>query len=131
MSSAWPRPSSPGGPVGQLRVEREALAARDVRHRLEPWHDLDDGGRSVDALACALDGYHLLHAARGDALDRLGRHREAAAAFERAIELTANAAEVNLMRPRRDTTTAISVRASTSSADGGRSRVTFLREANL
>jgi len=56
----------------------------------------------LDALADALDGYHLLHAARGDALDRVGRHDEAAAAFERAMALTANEAEVELLRRRRE-----------------------------
>jgi RNA polymerase sigma-70 factor (ECF subfamily) len=57
---------------------------------------------ALDALAGALDGYHLLHAARGDALDRLGRHDEAAAAFDRALTLTTNAAEIELLRSRRD-----------------------------
>jgi RNA polymerase sigma-70 factor (ECF subfamily) len=57
---------------------------------------------ALDALADALDGYHLLHAARGDVLHRLGRDDEAAAAFERAIALTANAAEIDLLRRRRD-----------------------------
>jgi RNA polymerase sigma-70 factor (ECF subfamily) len=59
---------------------------------------------ALDTLADKLDGYYLLHAARGDALDRLGRHDEAAAAFERAMALTANAAEVKLLRRRRDAT---------------------------
>jgi RNA polymerase sigma-70 factor (ECF subfamily) len=57
---------------------------------------------ALDGLAEALDGYHLWHAARGDALERLGRNAEAAAAFERAMALTANAAEVELLRDRRD-----------------------------
>ncbi len=56
----------------------------------------------LDVLAGQLDDYHLLHAARGDALERLGRHDEAAAAFERAMALTSNAAEVKLLRRRRD-----------------------------
>jgi RNA polymerase sigma-70 factor (ECF subfamily) len=56
----------------------------------------------LDALTGPLDGYHLLHAARGDALDRLGRHDEAAAAFERAMTLTTNAVELDLLRRRRD-----------------------------
>jgi RNA polymerase sigma-70 factor (ECF subfamily) len=56
----------------------------------------------LDGLAAPLDGYHLLHAARGDALERLGRQTEAAAAFERAMARTANAAEVELLRLRRD-----------------------------
>jgi RNA polymerase sigma-70 factor (ECF subfamily) len=55
---------------------------------------------ALDGLADALNGYHLLHAARGDALDRLGRHDEAATAFDRAIALTTNAAEIELLRRR-------------------------------
>jgi RNA polymerase sigma-70 factor (ECF subfamily) len=40
-----------------------------------------------------LDGYHLYHATRADLLERLDRPSEAAAAYDRAIELTTNAAE--------------------------------------
>jgi RNA polymerase sigma-70 factor (ECF subfamily) len=40
-----------------------------------------------------LDGYHLLHAARADLLRRLGRDREAAGAYRRALDLAANEAE--------------------------------------
>ncbi|HSK36773.1 MAG TPA: DUF6596 domain-containing protein, partial [Actinomycetota bacterium] len=47
----------------------------------------------MDALAGALDGYHLFHAARADLLRRLGRGAEAAAAYRRALELTANPVE--------------------------------------
>ncbi|MFE9099475.1 RNA polymerase sigma factor [Actinomadura geliboluensis] len=48
----------------------------------------DDLDRAGD-----LDGYHLLHAARGDLLGRLGRRADAAAAFRRALDLAANDAE--------------------------------------
>ncbi|HEV3495062.1 MAG TPA: RNA polymerase subunit sigma-24, partial [Actinomycetes bacterium] len=41
----------------------------------------------------ALDGYHLLHAARADLLRRLGRGQEAAAAYRRALELASNPVE--------------------------------------
>jgi RNA polymerase sigma-70 factor, ECF subfamily len=44
-------------------------------------------------LAGELDGYHLFHAARADLLRRLGRDKEAAAAYERALELTTNPLE--------------------------------------
>ena len=49
----------------------------------------------MDTLAAsgALDGYHLLHAARADLLRRLGRHPEAAAAYRRALELATNPVE--------------------------------------
>jgi len=41
----------------------------------------------------SLDDYHLLHAARADLLRRVGRRGEAAAAYERALELATNGAE--------------------------------------
>jgi RNA polymerase sigma-70 factor (ECF subfamily) len=40
-----------------------------------------------------LDSYHLLHAIRADFLGRLGRRREARAAYDAALARTANAAE--------------------------------------
>ena len=40
-----------------------------------------------------LDGYHLYHSARADLLRRLGRQEEAAAAYRRALELTASEPE--------------------------------------
>ena len=40
-----------------------------------------------------LDRYHLLYSVRGDLLDRLGRHVEAAAEFDRAAALATNARE--------------------------------------
>jgi RNA polymerase sigma-70 factor (ECF subfamily) len=49
----------------------------------------------MDSLAAsgALDGYHLLHAARADLLRRLGRAPEAAAAYRRALDLATNPVE--------------------------------------
>ena len=46
-----------------------------------------------------LDGYHLFHATRADLLRRLGRHREAAAAYERAAALAPTDAERDFLRP--------------------------------
>ena len=56
----------------------------------------------VDVVAASgtLDGYHLVHAVRGDLLGRLGRPAEARAEFLRAAELTANTAEQSLLRGR-------------------------------
>jgi RNA polymerase sigma-70 factor (ECF subfamily) len=49
----------------------------------------------------ALDDYQPYHAARADLLARTGRHDEALATYDRAIELTANAVERDfLMRQR-------------------------------
>ncbi|WP_432844676.1 RNA polymerase sigma factor [Amycolatopsis sp. CA-161197] len=53
----------------------------------------------VDALD--LDGYHLLHAVRADLLARAGRRGEAVAAYDRAVELTENAAERALLERKR------------------------------
>ena len=44
--------------------------------------------------------YHLLHAARGDLLAKLGRHAEARAEFERAAAMTANERERELLLER-------------------------------
>jgi RNA polymerase sigma-70 factor (ECF subfamily) len=48
-----------------------------------------------------LDGMHLLHAVRADLLRRLGRHGEAARAYDAAVERAANAAERAFLRRRR------------------------------
>lgn len=57
---------------------------------------------SVDRLAAALDGYHAFHATRADLLRRLGRSADARAAYDRAIALAGNTAEVAHLTRRRD-----------------------------
>jgi RNA polymerase sigma-70 factor (ECF subfamily) len=52
----------------------------------------------VDALALA--AYHLYHSTRADLLSRLGRHEEAATAYELASGLTANSAERTFLQDR-------------------------------
>jgi RNA polymerase sigma factor (sigma-70 family) len=54
----------------------------------------------VDALATALDRYHLYHATRAELLRTLGRPEEARVADRRALELTDNPAERALLRGR-------------------------------
>ena len=54
----------------------------------------------IDALD--LDGYHLFHAIRADLLRRLGRHVDAAAAYDKAIALAENSAERQFLRRRRE-----------------------------
>lgn len=56
---------------------------------------------AVDRLADDLDGYHALHAARADLLRRLGRSGEAREAYDRAIDLAGNSAEVAHLERRR------------------------------
>ncbi len=56
----------------------------------------------LDAVAeePALARYHLLPSVRGDLLEKLGRHKEARAEFERAAELAGNERERELLRRR-------------------------------
>ncbi len=56
----------------------------------------------LDAIAAegGLEDYRYLHAARADLLRRLGRQPEAAAAYERALELGGNASERDFLRAR-------------------------------
>jgi RNA polymerase sigma-70 factor (ECF subfamily) len=56
---------------------------------------LDRGLRLIEELEASgeLDGYHLLPAAKADVLRRLGRHAEAAEAYERALRQVTHPAE--------------------------------------
>lgn len=55
---------------------------------------------AVDRLE--LDGYHAYHATRADLLRRLGRSAAARGAYDRAVELAVNSAEVAYLTRRRD-----------------------------
>jgi RNA polymerase sigma-70 factor (ECF subfamily) len=55
----------------------------------------------VDELAAPLAGYHAFHATRADLLRRLGRSDDAREAYDRAIDLTGNAAEMAYLTRRR------------------------------
>jgi RNA polymerase sigma-70 factor (ECF subfamily) len=54
----------------------------------------------LDGVSKELDHYHLLHAARGSMLERLGRTREAAEAYDRAAALARTDAEVSFLSRR-------------------------------
>jgi len=54
----------------------------------------------IDLLASELDEYHLLHAARADLLRRMGSRREAAASYERALQLVTNESERRFLERR-------------------------------
>ncbi|SDO39622.1 RNA polymerase sigma factor [Lentzea jiangxiensis] len=56
----------------------------------------------VDRLEPELAGYHAFHATRADLLRRLGRRAESRAAYDRAVELTGNTAEIACLVRRRD-----------------------------
>lgn len=81
-------------PVVELNLAVAIAMAEGPAAGLERLEALDAQGK--------LDGYHLLPAARGDLLRRLGRKEEAAAAYTQALELTANAAERRFLRRRLD-----------------------------
>ncbi|MFK4041503.1 RNA polymerase sigma factor [Nonomuraea wenchangensis] len=57
---------------------------------------------AVDRLEDTLAGYHAYHATRADLLRRLGRSRQACAAYDKAIELAGNTAETAYLTRRRD-----------------------------
>ncbi|GAB2825067.1 sigma factor-like helix-turn-helix DNA-binding protein [Actinocorallia aurea] len=57
---------------------------------------------AVDRLEDGLAGYHAYHATRAELLRRLGRSRQACAAYVRAIELAGNTAETAYLTRRRD-----------------------------
>jgi len=57
---------------------------------------------ALDAVeSLPLDTYHLYHATRGDLLRRLNRRAEATAAYDQAIALAENAAELDFLAARR------------------------------
>ncbi|HET7869462.1 MAG TPA: hypothetical protein VFM85_03995 [Actinomycetota bacterium] len=60
----------------------------------------DRGLRTLEPLAEALDGYQLFHSARADLLRRLARFEEAAAAYERGLELVTNPQERRFLERR-------------------------------
>jgi RNA polymerase sigma-70 factor, ECF subfamily len=57
---------------------------------------------AIDRLEHRLAGYHAYHAARADLLRRLGRGHQARAAYDKAIELAGNTAEIASLTRRRD-----------------------------
>jgi len=57
---------------------------------------------AVDRLEDKLAGYHAYHATRADLLRRLGHSQQARAAYDKAIELAGNTAEIAYLTRRRD-----------------------------
>jgi RNA polymerase sigma-70 factor, ECF subfamily len=57
---------------------------------------------AIDRLEHNLAGYHAYHAARADLLRRLSRSQESRAAYDKAIELAGNTAEIAYLTRRRD-----------------------------
>jgi RNA polymerase sigma-70 factor (ECF subfamily) len=57
---------------------------------------------AIDPLENRLAGYHAYHATRAELLRRLGRVEDARLAYQRAIELAGNSAEIAYLARRRD-----------------------------
>jgi RNA polymerase sigma-70 factor (ECF subfamily) len=77
--------------IGEMRG---AAAGLDALESLESHESLD---------VTLLDGYQPYHAARADLLARAGRRHAAVAAYDRAIELTANLTERHFLERQRKT----------------------------
>jgi predicted RNA polymerase sigma factor len=60
----------------------------------------EDGLAEIDRID-GLEGYHLLHSARADLLRRAGRVSDAAAAYDRALELATSPVERSFLERRR------------------------------
>ena len=57
---------------------------------------------AIDPLEDKLAGYHAYHATRADMLRRLGYSQKSHAAYDKAIELAGNTAEIAYLTRRRD-----------------------------
>jgi RNA polymerase sigma-70 factor (ECF subfamily) len=92
------------GQVLQLYDQLIAIAPNAIvaLNRAVAVAELDGPGPAlaiVDALD--LDTYYLFHSTRAELLGRLGRYEEAVRAYDRALELTGNAAERALLERKR------------------------------
>ena len=94
-------------PREEIVVLYDALAAMDPSPVVRPNRAVavalaGDVGRGLSLIdeIDVLDDYHLLHAARADLCRRLGRRDEAAAAYRRALALTANETETRYLERR-------------------------------
>ncbi|MDY0911013.1 RNA polymerase sigma factor [Microbacterium sp. CFBP9034] len=89
---------------GELeRVDPNPLVTLNKAIALSELHSPQIGLAMTERLAVPLDGHHAFHATRAELLRRSGRPEEARAAYDRAILLAGNTAEVaHLIRRRGD-----------------------------
>ncbi|WP_062436334.1 RNA polymerase sigma factor [Herbidospora daliensis] len=85
-----------------VRLDRSPVAALNRAVAVAELDGPDVALAAVERLGGDLAGYHAFHATRADLLRRLGRSGEARAAYETAIELAGNSAEVAALTRRRD-----------------------------
>ncbi|HSF84258.1 MAG TPA: DUF6596 domain-containing protein [Acidimicrobiia bacterium] len=74
-----------------LQVMRTPVVALNRAIAIAEVNGPQEGLTALDAEGGALDGYHLMHAARGSMLQGLGRFSEAIEAYARAVDLAATA----------------------------------------
>ena len=91
------RPLRPARPPRPL-ADRRPQPGRRGRRARRPGGGAGGRRPSREPLA----GYHAYHATRADLLRRLGRSQESRAAYDRAIELAGNTAEIAYLTRRRD-----------------------------
>ncbi|HLM84869.1 MAG TPA: sigma-70 family RNA polymerase sigma factor [Solirubrobacteraceae bacterium] len=96
--SDWPRIAALYGQLA--RVSRSPVVELNRAVALAEIEGPAAGLRAIDGLE--LDGYQYLHATRADFLRRLGRHREARVAYERAHELARSEPERRFLQRRLD-----------------------------
>src|SRR5215470_6332918 len=82
------------------RRQPTAIVALNRAVAIAMWRGPEAGLALIDQLAGELSDYHLWHAARADLLRRLGRHREAAAAYRAALAHVGSAPERRFLEGR-------------------------------
>ncbi|WP_410792082.1 RNA polymerase sigma factor [Kribbella sp. C-35] len=85
-----------------VRVDRSPIVALNRAVAVAELDGPEVALATIDRLGDQLSGYHAYHAARADLLRRLGRSQESRAAYDAAIELAENTAEVAYLSRRRD-----------------------------
>ena len=83
-----------------VRVDRSPIVALNRAVALAEIDGPEVALAAIDGLT--LDGYHAFHATRADLLRRLGRSPDARAAYDKAIALAQNSAEIAYLTRRRD-----------------------------
>ncbi|MEV5070701.1 RNA polymerase sigma factor [Microbacterium sp. LMI12-1-1.1] len=87
-----------------LRLDRSPIVRLNRAIAVSERDGPEVGLALVDALRPELESYHPYHAARAELLRRLGRPAEAAAAYDAALALASNTAEVAYLTRQRDST---------------------------
>lgn len=85
-----------------VRLDPSPIVALNRAIAVAELDGLELGLSAVDQLAEKLAGYHAYHATRADLLRRLGRTQASRAAYDQAIQLAANTAEVAYLIRRRN-----------------------------